>query len=148
MSRFSTEVRVNASPSEVLRVSNNILREMDLLFEDRDRDLLLFREKLRFDPFNPVEVKIRVREDGAGSRVELEGVNPGEGPYQESHVKTLIFELMDRLEDTVAGRFDDEKEVPPRDPEIARELDLLGKLFERGVLTEEEFRRSKSKLLE
>jgi hypothetical protein len=144
MSRFSTEVRVNASKSDILRIGQSILEEMGLLFQDRDFSNLLFKEKYRFDPFNPVEMRLQVRENGDGSLIKLEGENLGEGPYQETHVKRLVFELMDRLDECVGIG---EGEDRPNDPDIVRELELLTSLHNKGILTDHEFQKAKEKLL-
>lgn len=144
MSRFSTEVRVNASVADILRKGHFILEDMDLLFEDRSMSRLLFKEKQRFDPFNPVEIEVKVRKEEHGAVIELDGKNFGEGPYQESHVKRMIFELMDRLEEDLPGR---NIERPDRDPDIVEELKVLSRLHEQGVLTDPEFERAKKKLL-
>lgn len=145
MSKFSTEVRVNASVSDVLRKGQSILEEMDLLFEDRSMSSLVFREKQRFDPFNPVEIEVHVKETGRGSLIELEGENLGVGPYQETHVKRKIFELMDRLEEDLPKAEKSERIV---NDDIVHELEVLSRLHSQGILTEVEFARAKKKLLE
>lgn len=144
MSRFSTEVRVNASKSDILRLSQSILEDMGLLFQDRDLSHLLFKEKYRFDPFNPVEMRLEVKENGSGSCIKFEGENLGEGPYQETHVKRLVFELMDRLEETVGTGMETDR---PKDPDFVRELELLTNLHEKGILTDHEFHKAKERLL-
>jgi hypothetical protein len=118
---------------------------MDLLFEDRSMSSLVFREKQRFDPFNPVEIEIHVTETDRGSLIELEGKNLGVGPYQETHVKRKIFELMDRLEEDLPREEKPEKLV---DDDIVHELEVLSKLHSQGILTDVEFSRAKKKLLE
>ena len=145
MSRFSTEVRVNASVSDVLRRGQSILEEMDLLFEDRSMSRLIFKEKQRFDPYNPVEIEVQVRNNGGETVIELDGRNLGEGPYQETHVKRMIFELMDRLEEQLPRHFQNEERS---DPGLAEELEVLSRLHSQGVLTDFEFARAKKKLLE
>ena len=145
MSRFSTEVRVNASVSEVLRKGQSILEEMGLLFEDRSMSMIVFKEKPRFDPFNPAEVEVHVRENSGDTVIELDGRNLGENPYQETHVKRLIFELMDRLEEDLPRN---ERQFLSGEPGIAEELEVLSRLHSQGILTDIEFARAKKKLLE
>jgi hypothetical protein len=144
MSRFSTEVRVNADRAEVLRMGQSILEEMDLLFQDRDLSYLIFKEKYRFDPFNPVKMKLKVEGNGNNTIVRLEGENIGIGPYQETHVKRIVFQLMDRLEESL----DTVEQRKSQDPDMVRELELLDSLHEKGILTDHEFQRAKQRILE
>ncbi len=142
MSRFSSEFRANATKAEIIRSGQSILEEMGLLFEDRNEDLVIFKEKLRFDPYNPVEVQIRVTEKENGSMIEIKGNNMGLGPYQDTHVKRLIFELMDRMQSKIGSSHD------MMDPNIVSELQLLSKLHSTGILTDVEYSRAKQKLLD
>ncbi len=144
MSTFSQDVRVNASKGEILRIGQSILEEMGLLFQDRDLTHLQFKEKYRFDPFNPAEMRVEVRERGNESIIHLEGENMGIGPYQDTHVKRLVFELMDRLEECLGPEHESGK---IRDPEIVRELEILTNLHNNGVLTDHEFQRAKNRIL-
>ena len=142
MSRFSSEFRADASKAEIIRSGQSILEDMGLLFEDRNKDFVMFKEKIRFDPYNPVEVLIRVTEKDNGSLIEINGNNLGLGPYQDTHVKRLIFELMDRMQSKIGSNHE------LMDPSIVSELQLLSKLHSRGILTDVEFTRAKHRLLD
>lgn len=144
MSRFSTEFRANAGSADVIRTGQSILEEMGLIFFDRDGRSLKFREKQRFDPFNPATVELKVIEGEREVRVQLESENLGEGPYQETHLKRILFEIMDRMEmnlkETTSG-------PGCMDSGIAHELEVLSNLHSKGVLTDMEFERAKKQIL-
>lgn len=144
MSRFSSEFRANASIPEIIRNGQTILEEMGLFLDAIDDRRLIFKEKPRFDPYNPARVEVNIREDLDGPVIEIEGENVGIGPYQESHVMRMIFEFMDRMEEELGsgqGPLDD------ADPQIGREIEILSNLHDRGILSDYEFQKAKDKIL-
>ena len=84
--------------------------------------------------------------EASGTRVFLHGTNRGMGPIQSNHVKDQVL----RLRSQIASAADRRRAAlrSHTSGSVSSELEALGHLHSRGILTDEEFSRAKSRLLD
>jgi hypothetical protein len=94
--------------------------------------------------YYPVEVRISLDEGPDGQELRLHATSEGHDIYYDSHMKHLLDELVSRLEvrpqnDTggLGG--------PGPAPEPPSDLEMLRRLFEKGLLSEREFEMARSR---
>ena len=144
MSNFSEGMTFNVRPETLKKACEMALLELDMSTISSE-EAMIFREKLRFDTYNPVTVEISINDKDGETELSLNGANDGIGPYQEHHVRSKILELLSRIQldiDAVANR------KPVNDTgEFAMELELLSKLHKDGTITDLEYQKAKNTLL-
>ena len=93
-----------------------------------------------------VQVEIVVTAEPSGStRVAIYGSNWGWGPIQSNHVRDQVTKLRSRI-DSIAGKRAASGRGQARQA-VSSELEKLGQLHAQGVLTDEEFRDAKRRIL-
>jgi hypothetical protein len=144
MSNFSEGMTFNAGPEALKKAVEMALDELDLSTIG-SVDAMVFKEKLRFDAYNPVTVEISIEEGNNGTELRLAGTNDGIGPFQEHHVKNKIMELLSRIQLDLEKV---EDRAPVNDTgEFSMELQMLTSLHAKGIITDLEYQKAKETLL-
>jgi hypothetical protein len=144
MSNFSERVTFNVGPEALKRAIEMALDELDLSTAG-SVDAMIFREKLRFDAYNPVTVEITLEERGGATELRLAGENDGIGPFQEHHVRNKVMELLSRIQLDLESI---EDRAPVNDTgEFSMELQMLTRLHEKGIITDLEYQKARENLL-
>lgn len=95
----------------------------------------------------PAEVEIVLSPvDESQTSILLKGAIFGFGPIQKSHLQGQMGNLRNRIE--LALKNWSEKAPHTPDRPLSSELEKLALLYKEGILTEEEFRKAKQRLLE
>ncbi len=93
-----------------------------------------------------VQVEISLASDSSGrTYVALNGSNRGWGPIQSNHVRDQVSKLRSQIESIASQRKTSGRSQSHAS--MASELEKLGQLHTQGILTNEEFRNAKSRLL-
>ncbi len=93
-----------------------------------------------------VQVEIVVTEEPSGAtRVATYGSNWGWGPIQSNHVRDQVTKLRSRIVSVAGNRATSGRSQDHQ--AVSSELEKLGRLHAQGVLTDEEFRDAKRRVL-
>ena len=142
MSSFTGGFEVPVPGSEVMKIGCSVIEEMDLIPGKIDGSMIVFREKMRFDPFNPVEIRLEIESENDHTMVKIEVSNEGIGSFQETHVRRKALQIIERIESEISLNPRTEEEHPEHG-----EIEMLSRLHSMGVLTDVEFERAKMKVL-
>jgi len=145
MSFFSEGMYFDVGPETLRRICEQALLELDM-FTVGQEEGLIYREKLRFDAYNPVTVELTIDRIGRKTELNLSGTNEGIGPFQEHHVRSKILELLSRNQIDISQV---DRKGPVNDTgELAMELEMLSKLHREGIINDFEFQKAKTHLLD
>ena len=145
MSFFSEGMYFDVGPETLKRICEQALFELDMYTVGQE-EALIFREKLRFDAFNPVTVELSIDKVGGKTELNLTGTNEGIGPFQEHHVRSKVLELLSRIQIDIAHV---DRKRPVNDTgELAMELEMLSKLHKEGIINDFEYQKAKKHLLD
>ena len=145
MSFFSEGMYFDVRPETLRRACEQALLELDM-YTVEQQDGMIYKEKLRFDAYNPVTVELSIERNGRGAELNLTGNNEGVGPFQEHHVRSKVLELLSRIQIDISH---EERFVPVNDTgELASELEMLSRLHRDGIINDHEFQRAKHRLLD
>jgi Short C-terminal domain len=94
------------------------------------------------------KLEVLIAEDEGGSFIQLNGSIAGMGPVQKGHLRGQLGALKNNIEVEAESHAD--AATPPHGNAqltVSEELEKLGDLHSRGVLSDQEFVRAKARLL-
>lgn len=144
MSVLERDVRIGSRGISVIE-SLRCRAELDhWILEGSTHDELLLREPMDLGTYYPVEVRVSLVDGPAGHKLMVKASSEGRDLYYDNHLKRLVEELLSRL-GPLPG--DDGQAMGDGPGESASDLELLGKLFQKGLLSEREFEMAKKRVV-
>ena len=144
MSSYSTEQVLQAGIEASAQACRFALKEMQMLVKQDTGFLFHADEKLRFGFANPANLAVLLAADGESCRLIIKSSNLGFGPVQGEHVRGIAETFLSNVRLHLDRTY---QEVKSATSGIAEEIQKLGILREKGLLTDEEFSTAKAKLL-
>jgi hypothetical protein len=150
MSKYRDEFVLPFSLSVASTICQQALSESKLEVTNKSETLVVCEEHFSFGFTNPARLEVILKVESAGStRVIINGSNEGFGPVQSGHVKGKVEEIKNNIltEANEKGKAIEVQKTGQIQSSLASEIEKLSKLREQGVISEEEFKQAKAKLL-
>ena len=144
MSNIQESVKLGSNTFNVMTSLITVISELDWILLERGERSLVFREKRRFDHFSHIEGRLEISDNGEDREIILDISNSGIGSVQEKYLRGKVSEFLLLLK----YQIDMEQEVEDDESRsISRDIENLSILHREGELSDDEFRRAKTKLL-
>ncbi len=144
MSSIQESVKLGSDSVNVMTSLITVISELDWILLDRGGRSLVFREKRRFDHFNHIEGKLEISGNGEEQEIILNISNSGIGSVQEEYLRGKVSEFLLLLKDQI---YMGQEVENGDDGSISRDIENLSILHRKGELSDDEFKKAKTKLL-
>lgn len=160
MPHHRVHYQVKAPPQFILKASRDLAARLGWAVHSVEPNRVTVQDSGSGGWKGPVTLDVESHADGDGSIMRISGANSGRDPAQAAHVQTQVsaFEtgVLAGVEQLVEEyRRHITQQTPPRPvlppeagPPLSEELAKLALLYERGLLTHEEFMSAKRKVIE
>ena len=105
---------------------------------------LFLREAMDLGTYYPAEVRVSLEDGPGGQELKVRASSEGQDFYYDSHLRHLVDELVSK----VGVRPVSEVEGPGAPPAVdgpPSDLEMLTRLFDKGLLSEREFEMAKAR---
>jgi len=150
MSKDRDEFVLPFSLSVASVICQQALAESELEVKNRSEGLIICEEHVSFGFTNPARLEVILKVESSDStRVIINGSNLGIGPIQSGHVRGKVEEIKNVIlaEANEKGKAIDIQKTGQSQSSLASEIEKLSKLREQGIISEDEFKQAKAKLL-
>lgn len=148
MSRIQEIVNLGSETDNILSIIVDTISELDWIVQEKEINMVKFREKRRFDHFNHVEGRISFETGNFDTELNIDIWNSGIGTLQDNYLKGKLSELMVLLKYNYDQEINEmELEDLHKDGNLADEMESLSRLHRKGELSDLEFQIAKTKLL-
>ncbi len=142
MSDLEREVRLGSSWRSVMESLRSDAELDHWILEGSTNDELRLREPMDLGTYYPVEVRISLVDGPAGHKLRVKASSEGRDLYYDNHMKRLVEELMSRLGPLPGDEGRPQASCPDDNDS---DLELLTRLFQKGLLSEREFQLARER---
>ena len=151
MSKYNDDFSVNYPIEDVLIICKSTIAKLGWAILEQSSSKIRCKETGRFDLNKTnffADVEIVLSSVSNSTKINLNGSNFGLGPFASKHIQGEVQKLKNMIEVEI-GQFKNNQtgQSNAKDISVASELEKLGTLRSQGILSDEEFKLAKNKLL-
>jgi hypothetical protein len=148
MSKASDEFFVNITKGEAELVCKNATTQLGWRIMENNTDSIVCKEiASQATSFTwPAEVTVNIFGDGQKTKVVLNGSIMGFGPIQSNHLKGQMGRIRNLIENC-SLQIKSQSTTQNKTDLLSNELEHLADLHLKGILSDEEFKNAKNKIL-
>ncbi|MDR0604323.1 MAG: SHOCT domain-containing protein [Bacteroidales bacterium] len=152
MSKHSEKFYADLSANDLMGICKSVIAKLGWAVLNQSSNTINCKETGKFDInkanfFATVEIVLTGETDN--TRIELNGSVFGMGPFASKHILGEVQKLKNMIEVEMEQFKNSQKKYTntPSEPSVALELERLASLHSQGLLSEDEFKTAKNKIL-
>jgi len=151
MSKCNDDFSVNLPLNDLMDVCKGIISKLGWAVLDQSSSKIRCKETGKFDINKGnffADIEIVLASTANGTSVSLNGSNFGIGPFASKHIQGEVSKLRNMIEVDVK-QYNNNKETQSANSNVsvAGEIEKLASLHSQGILSDDEFKTAKNKLL-
>ena len=148
MSKASDDFFIQLTIDKVRLACKNAVAQLGWrIMEDSPNKIVCKEVTSQMTSFtNPAEVAIILNDQIEKTKITLNGSVIGFGPIQSNHIQGQIGRIKNLIE-TCSAQFANQNDDKNATLSLSNELEKLAELNKKGILSDEEFKNAKNKLL-
>ena len=148
MSKISDEFYIQVPFDEAKLVCKNVIAQLGWrVMEDNSNKIVCKEVAIQWTSFNyPAEIAISLSDYKEKTKIVLDGSIFGFGPIQSGHLQGQIGRIKNLIE-TCSTQSSNQNVTQNKTENLSNELEKLAELHSKGILSDEEFKSAKNKLL-
>jgi hypothetical protein len=151
MSKYNEDFNVNLSVEELMVVCKEVVANLGWAVLGQSQNTIKCKETGKFDINKAnffAEVEIILSANAGNTKISLNGSVFGMGPFASKHILGEVKKLRNMI-DVEANQFKNKLNKQPNiaNISVASELEKFASLHSQGVLSDDEFKAAKNKLL-
>jgi hypothetical protein len=151
MSKYNEKLNVNLPEKNVMEICKSVIAKLGWAVLDQSQNNIKCKETGKFD-INKANffavVEIILRESNDNTEINLNGSVFGMGPFASKHILGEVTKVKNMIEVEINQFKNNQgKSSNVVNISVATELEKLASLHSKGILSDDEFKNAKNKLL-